>query len=469
MVSMVKGKLNKTFKDQLLRYLIASIAVVVFTVQGVVLLPPSRASAETADVSVQNWYSYQRITVPELKPAWTLQVDNYLIMNDPYIGKQAIAEEGKVFTFAENKLVAIDAKTGKRLWTYGKNLTPYVIYSKGVIYGLSGPGNHKPYALNAKTGKVKWQSDKSTWIDTRMRTESLIPTADTLYVIKGSVTFAFDLATGKLKWEVDEPLAEGNGTAYLEESDGVVLRTFYVQGDLSTIQLNAYDKKTGKMLWSHLDQGEALQIKDGLVYSVDYSSPLLSENQSLPDRKLLLNVFNLKTGTKKGNREYNWIMSGDPPYEYGRMGVFLSGGKLYIDQGDRVAQYDFDQYKSGAAPLRTFQHSYGDDWMLLNIDKERLIYQNQTTREIMGIKLANGQEVVWNGDAPFTQLDVYGKGIYRAQLNGTLLAINMATTMPVFRVKTGVDLHGKTLKTDGMLIIQAEGKLLGVKVPASLQ
>ncbi|MFD1270572.1 PQQ-binding-like beta-propeller repeat protein [Paenibacillus motobuensis] len=463
---MVKGKLNKNFKDQLLRYFIASIAVVVFTVQGVVLFLPTRASAETADVSVQNWYSYPHITVPELKPVWTLQVDNYLNMNEPYIGKQAIAEEGKVFTFAETKLVAIDAKTGKRLWAYGKDLTPFVIYSKGVIYGLSG--DHKPYALNAKTGKVKWRSDSSTWIDTRMRTESLIPTEDTLYVIKGSTTFAFDMATGKLKWKVDEPLAEGNGTAYLEESDGVVLRTFYVQGALSTIQLNAYDKKTGKKIWSQLGQGEALQIKDGLVYSVDYYSPLLFEYQSQPDRKLSLNIFNLKTGAKKGNREYNWKMPGDPPYEYGQMGVFMSGDKLYIDQGDKVAQYDFDQYKTGAAPLKTFQHPYGDDWMLLNITQERLIFQDKVTWELKGIKLANGQEVVWSGDAPFSQIDVYGKGMYRAQRNGTLLAINMVTTTPVFRVKTGVDYHEKTLKTDGMLIIQAEGKLLGVKLPASL-
>jgi hypothetical protein len=41
--------------------------------------------------------------------------------------------------------------------------------------------------------------------------------------------------------------------------------------------------------------------------------------------------------------------------------------------------------------------------------------------------------------------------------------------LPVFRVTTGADLHESTLKTNGMIIIQAEGKLLGVKVPASLK
>ncbi|MEK3921268.1 hypothetical protein [Paenibacillus sp. FSL K6-2393] len=59
--------------------------------------------------------------------------------------------------------------------------------------------------------------------------------------------------------------------------------------------------------------------------------------------------------------------------------------------------------------------------------------------------------------------------MYRAQRNGTLLALNMMTGQPALRVATGGDLHNTTLKTNGMIIIQAEGKLLGVKLPASLK
>ncbi|WP_231638740.1 hypothetical protein [Paenibacillus sp. JCM 10914] len=86
-----------------------------------------------------------------------------------------------------------------------------------------------------------------------------------------------------------------------------------------------------------------------------------------------------------------------------------------------------------------------------------------------GVKLANGQPVELSGDAPISQLDVYGKGMYRAQRNGTLLGINILTAKPAFRVTTGADLHESTLKTGDMLIVQAEGKLLGVKIPASLR
>ncbi|MFC9708654.1 PQQ-binding-like beta-propeller repeat protein [Paenibacillus sp. NPDC056933] len=468
---MLKPKKSLQFtnlKGQLLRRIVASFTAVGLVALGATAAIPSQAHAEAPDVSVRNWYSETGISVPELKPSWTAQVDNYLDMNEPYIGHQAIAEHGKVFTFAAAKLISMDAKTGKRLWSYGKGLTPYIVYHNDVIYGLNG--DHKPYALNAKTGKAIWQSGSSTWIDTRYRTEMLVPTGDTLYVIKGSTTFAFDMKTGKLRWKADEPLGEGDGTAYLEESNGVVLRTFFVQGALTSIQLNAYDKKTGKKLWDDFGQGEALQIKDGLVYSVDYHSSLLTDYQSAPERKVNVNVYNLKTGVQKGSLEYNWKMKGDPPFDYGYGSVFATNGKLYIEQGDQIAEYNFDKYTANADPLRTYQRPfYKENGQSLGIVQERLVYKNETTGEVAGIKLANGQKVRWYGDAPVAQISVYGKGIYRAQRNGTLLGINMLTATPVFRVNTGGDLHEATLKTDGMIIIQSEGKLLGVKLPASLK
>lgn len=459
---------SKNLKDQLRRRLLVSITAGLLIVHGVLAVPPSQANAETADVSVRNWYPSSVFEVPEVKPSWTVMVDNYLDMDDEnYLGRQAIAEDGKVFAFTGKKLIAMDARTGKRLWSYGKDLKPYVVFNNGVIYGLSV--DLKPYALNAKTGKLKWQSNTSIYMDTRLRTEVLVPTVDTLYAIKGSRTFAFDAATGKLRWETNEPSGEGHGTDYLQEADGVILRTFHVQGALTSTQLTAYDKKTGKKLWDHFGQGEAIQIKNGLVYSVDYYSPLLTDYQSLPDRKWIVNVFNLKTGVKKSSREFKWRMSGEPPYEYSGGGLFINQGKLYMDQGNSVAEYNFDTYKKDEIPLRTFPRPYGDNWELIGLVQERLIFKDRMTGELAGIKLASGQQVEWNGDAPVAQINVYGKGLYRAQRNGTLLGINMLTSRPVFRVKTGEDLHESTLKTNGMIIIQAEGKLLGVKLPASMK
>lgn len=193
------------------------------------------------------------------------------------------------------------------------------------------------------------------------------------------------------------------------------------------------------------------------------------DDESSPERKWKVNAYNLKTGVLKGSQEYTWKIPGDPPYENGYGGIFTSKDKLYILQGDKIAEYSLTSTKSEPTPLRTFRSPHGENMVWVGITQERLIFRNANTGELTGIKLANGQKVQWHGDAPVSQIDVYGKGMYRAQRNGTLLALNTMTGQPAFRVSTGGDLHNTTLKTNVMIIIQAEGKLLGVKLPASLK
>ncbi|MGQ8872388.1 outer membrane protein assembly factor BamB family protein [Paenibacillus sp. TSA_86.1] len=456
-----------TRKTRKLQPVIAGLTAGVLMLQCAVVVLPSQAYAEQADISARNWYAGQNMQLPELKPSWTAKVDNYLNMSEQFMGSNAVAKDGKIYTFRDSKLIALDAKTGKVLWTYGSKLKPTIAYLDGVLYGLSG--SHKPYALNAKTGKVTWQSSITISSDTDPYTQAVVPTKNTLYVIYGSQTYALNIESGKLRWKANEAAGEGNGTEYLIESGDVVLRSFMVQGALTSIQLNAYDQKTGKKLWDKFGQGEAIQIKNGLVYSVDYHSPLLEDYESSPVRTWTINVYNLKSGALKGSQQYSWELPGQAPYANGRGVITAFEGKLYMEQDGKIAEYALDQYKSGAAPLRTFLKPYGDNMEMLGVAQQRLILRNPANGELAGVKLANGQNVSWNGDAPVSQIDVYGKGMYRAQRNGTLLAINMVTGQPVFRVKAGGDMYNQTLKTGDMIIIQSEGKITGVKLPASLK
>jgi len=87
-----KKQLSVNRKSQLIRYLMASIVSGVLAVQGTAALLPAKVHAETADVSVRNWYSGSVITVPELKPAWTAKVDNY-VMNESNGWQQAARGE----------------------------------------------------------------------------------------------------------------------------------------------------------------------------------------------------------------------------------------------------------------------------------------------------------------------------------------------------------------------------------------
>lgn len=111
-------------------------------------------------------------------------------------------------------------------------------------------------------------------------------------------------------------------------------------------------------------------IKGSKTFAFDAEIP--KEYQWIPDRKFIVNAFNLKTGEKKGSREYNWTLAEDPPYRWGVGDVWMSGDKLYIEQDDRIAEYDFDAYRAGEAPLRTFSRPSGENGSLPRIVQDHL-------------------------------------------------------------------------------------------------
>ena len=90
---------------------LTGLTAAIIAVSGGYSAMPSQALAEKADISIYNWNSYSKLTVPELKPSWTVKVDSYTDQNESYQGQQAVAEDGKVFAFSNRKLVALDAVT----------------------------------------------------------------------------------------------------------------------------------------------------------------------------------------------------------------------------------------------------------------------------------------------------------------------------------------------------------------------
>ncbi|PZD94449.1 hypothetical protein DNH61_18840 [Paenibacillus sambharensis] len=463
--SVASDKKNRS-KRLWARTLLAGAAAGILLVQASVTMMTGTARAEQADISVRHNYPGPTHSSPVVKPVWTAQVDNYKNHEMQYGPvPQAAAADGRVFAFSGGKLAAWDASSGKRMWTYGKDLVPMVTYGKGTVYGFTV--DHKLYAVNAKTGKQKWVSKESTWIDTRVRTEAIIPAEDTIYVIKGSMTFAFDATSGKLRWKANEPMADDNGTEYLAEVDGVVLRTFMVQGALTSVQLDAFDKKTGKKLWGHFGQGEGIKVENGIVYSVHYR--YMQDEEDKPEHSVVINAFNLKTGDKKGERVYSWKLEGEPPYSYSWGQILLEGDDLYVEQDDKIAVYDFGSYKEGSKPVRTFTKPNDDKLQLLGIAQQRLMYRDFETGELTGVKTVNGQKIDLRAEGMPVQIDIYGKALFRGQQNGILHGMDLMSGQSLFQVRTGASEYAPTLKTDGIIIIQTPGKLTAVKLPKALR
>jgi alcohol dehydrogenase (cytochrome c) len=167
------------------------------------------------DYRQQRYYpnsEINRANVGRLRPAWIFQTD---VMES--IETSPIVVHGIMYvTTSYDHVYALDARTGEQLWHYKHKLGPITTY-------CCGPNNRgvaayedkiylatldsKLVALDAKTGKLVWQSDiadpelgySETMAPTAVKGKILIGTNGGEYGIRGFVK-AYDAATGKLLW-----------------------------------------------------------------------------------------------------------------------------------------------------------------------------------------------------------------------------------------------------------------------------
>ena len=100
---------------------------------------------------------------PPLRVKWKTKKGGATVA--PAVAQGIVYIEG--FERVENvdSLIAIDAKTGKRLWKFlaqGPILSSPAIH-KGTAY--IGSNDHNLYALDAKTGRKKWSYDAGSWVE----------------------------------------------------------------------------------------------------------------------------------------------------------------------------------------------------------------------------------------------------------------------------------------------------------------
>jgi PQQ-dependent dehydrogenase (methanol/ethanol family) len=167
------------------------------------------------DYQQQRFYpnrQINRMNVAKLHPAWIFQTDV-----KESIETAPIVVNGVMYvTTSYDHVYALDARTGEELWHYQHKLGPVTVYccgpnNRGVAaYGdkiYLGTLDAKLVALDAKTGKVAWQSEianpelgySETMAPTAVKGKILIGTNGGEYGIRGFVK-AFDADSGKLLW-----------------------------------------------------------------------------------------------------------------------------------------------------------------------------------------------------------------------------------------------------------------------------
>ena len=204
---------------------------------------------------------------------------------------------------SDHDLYALNAKTGKLIWSYATGSTvstPVVV--GGVVYATSD----QVYALNASTGALIWKAPgASRWAPA--------VSANTVYVSADQV-YAFNASTGALIWKTpisaSAPAVVGN-VVYLgadqvyalNASTGNIIWSYPVASDttpaiaLGTVYVGAADANvyalnasTGAFLWNYAIQDyqvSAPVVANGVVYAT--SSPQIPNYSHL-------DALNAKTG-----------------------------------------------------------------------------------------------------------------------------------------------------------------------------
>ncbi|MGN7456046.1 outer membrane protein assembly factor BamB family protein [Paenibacillus pasadenensis] len=420
------------------------------------VLSAAPVRAETPSLSVSGYAPAER-TAPLAKPLWTASIDVPGADGFFYEGNAA-AENGIVYAISGSKLVARSAADGKVLFSYGKDLRPFVKLASDLAVVVHKDG--RIAALSAATGKRKWISEAGMQADGR----TPFIGKDRIYALNDDGLTALRASDGKRLWaDVKEPM--GMGPYSLSEHDGVLLLTYVVSGAITSTQLNAVDAATGKLLWTANRTGAPLLVRDGLVYTVK-EMWMLADMDRTPERQIEMPVLSLRSGAVKGTRLYDYEVEGSPPYPIRSPILALDKNDLYVDGGGaKLFKFDFKSYAAGAKPVETYFKRNERMQLAGPPQGGRILLVSQDNGGLYGIKTANGHPVTWLADNPVVRSEIYGNRIFSAQSDGYLYGFDLQTTEPLLKVATGSREYGPTLKTGDVLIVQTKGRLIAVKLP----
>lgn len=153
-----------------------------------------------------------RENVADLKRAWTFRMD----VKESLETTPIVVNGTMYVTSSFNHVYALDAETGKEKWHYEHDMGPITVYccgpnNRGVFpyedKVFMGTLDAKLLALDAKTGKKVWETQiedpslgySETMAPTVVDGKVLIGTNGGEYGVRGFVK-AFDTETGKLEW-----------------------------------------------------------------------------------------------------------------------------------------------------------------------------------------------------------------------------------------------------------------------------
>jgi len=186
---------------------------------------------------------------PPLTLNWTTNTGAYITHCSPVVGESTVFiasfDDGDI---RNNTISAIDLSTGHIIWKYPtKNGVKHAIaYAYGRVFATDQQGF--VYALDAKTGKLVWEKSLEkgylpTYVGGITQADSILYTGD------GFAFSALRWEDGTTVWTNKEWPARMGGPAPPTVADDVIIASS------NWNRLYAFEKTTGKPLWSQSDDG----------------------------------------------------------------------------------------------------------------------------------------------------------------------------------------------------------------------
>jgi eukaryotic-like serine/threonine-protein kinase len=189
---------------------------------------------------------------------------------DVYLSSPAVWQGAVYFGSGDGNVYALDAKTGTVRWQFR---TGDVVHaSPAIVDGTVFIGSWDSwfYALDAVTGKLRWRfkSGEDTVIHNQVGFQSSAAVVDGVVYVgcRDAHLYVLDAHTGALRWSF------GTNGSWVNTSPAVRDgRVYFATSD--TRMLYAFDAATGKPVWSHTFSGSFFaspSIAGGLLYVANW-------------------------------------------------------------------------------------------------------------------------------------------------------------------------------------------------------
>lgn len=414
-------------------------------------LVPAASAAPLASYSNPWISSASNDAVKPLKTAWTLQTDS----------SDAITAGNLIVYSAKGKLRAVNAATGREQWNAAYTKASELAIGENALYFVDVKG--RLVGLNTKTGKSLWTA--KTGIDPENGQASLALAKGMLYVSGRQTLQAYHPDTGKQIWK--QKTESEWSTAVFGVYDGVLVTSAVVSGALTANFYYGYDPKTGKALWtlggSH---GTVLDYRKGHLY--------LRETWPMPDITYAakLDKVNVKTGKIAASYEYVTVLDGI--YQQAEE-VIVDGDSVYIAMKkypkDSVDGYSsvLYRYALDQDPAKQKPKTYEDRGIFLaGPYMDRFFVQNGL--ELQAVRFDGKMTRTYEmPDNPVSRLDLIGTGAYVGLSDGKFYLVDIPSGKTLGSIDAGGRVYGQTLSAGGMIVVQAEGRIIAVKRPATLK